>query len=100
VCNFNELYTDLVKLYQTNEDKFHEKRIEILEQQIQDMCVTECGAERCRKAVWRMDRELQKYKDPIVRFNALVEMFYSELDRFNELDTTQEATVIPFEPNK
>ena len=103
--DFNKFYEELVELYKTDEDAFNTRKKEIIEQEIIDRGLPAEQAERYRNAIWRMDKELEKHKDPLNRFNALVEMFYETLNKFN--DTVKNphvpktsADVIPFKKNK
>ena len=43
--------------------------------------VPEERREHLRRLQWRIDQELAKYKDPVQRFNKMVEMLWEGVDR-------------------
>jgi len=83
--DFNDTFTELVKLYQTDVDAYDKKCNEMIEETLAAMCIR-CPerADRCRKMLWRVNKDLAKYKNPTARFNALVEGFWLDYEKFND----------------
>jgi hypothetical protein len=40
--------------------------------------------ERLERYQWRLDQDLAKYKDPVARYNRMVELFWEGLQNFKE----------------
>lgn len=64
--------------------------------------------ERLRRFQWRIDQELGKYKDPVQRFNKMVEMVWESVDRLQTaltepsklMDNRPKAEVVSLQPKR
>lgn len=96
-----DLYDELLGLQQAEDmEAFEKRRQEILDKHIIKMCNgCEEKLKRCRAMQWRIDHELSKYKDPIARYNKMVEMFWAQFrdlqEVLNKLPAALEGESIP-----
>lgn len=76
-------FDELVDLFKQDPVGFDEYKQQRVEEHIANMCVN-CPEhlERCQRFQWRLDQELAKHKNPIVRYNKMVEMFWKQVDEF------------------
>ena len=76
-------FDELANLFKSDPLKFEQYKQDRISQHIADMC-SDCPEhlERCQRFQWRLDQELAKHKNPIVRYNAMVEMFWAQVDEF------------------
>ena len=80
--DIDKLFTELTELAD-NPEAFEAKRKQLLEANMIRMCQG-CPEKlaRCRAQQWRIDQELSKYKDPLARYNKMVEMFWTQFSQF------------------
>ena len=98
-----DLFDELLGLQKADDmEAFEKRRQEILDQHIIKMCNgCEEKLNRCRAMQWRIDQELSKYKDPIARYNRMVEMFWVQFrDLQDALNGLQGAPVPVLEQEK
>jgi len=97
-------FDELVDLFKQDPVGFDEYKHQRVRQHIADMC-TKCPEhlQRCQRFQWRLDQELAKHKNPLVRYNKMVEMFWKQVDEFklaSQYKPTPKAkksgTIIPF----
>jgi len=76
-------FDELANLFKEDPSGFDEYKHERIEQHIAEMCA-DCPEhlQRCKRFQWRLDQELAKHKNPIVRYNKMVEMFWKQVDEF------------------
>jgi len=76
-------FDELVELFKEDPDAFEEYRKEFVEQRITELCI-DCPEklELCKRFQWRLEQELAKYKDPMARYNAMVSMFWDQVELF------------------
>jgi len=98
-------FDELVELCKTDPDAFEEYRITQIDKAITDMCgACEEAQSRCRRYQWRLEQDLNKFKNPIARYNRMVELFWEGVGDFENLTRTLEvpetptkkAAVLPF----
>ena len=83
--DFNKTFNELVELQKTDPAKFEERRKEILQANIDKLCKnTPEKLERYRAMQWRIDQEMLKYKNPITKYNKMVEMFWKQFEEFQK----------------
>lgn len=97
-------FDELVQLFKDDPAAFEQYKKECIEQKLEEMChgCPEC-INRCKQMQWRIDQELNKYKNPIARYNAMVSMFWEQTTKFQSalaMETpkkpTRNATLIQF----
>jgi hypothetical protein len=78
-------FDELVELNQTDPEAFEEYRKAFINKALTDMCADcpEC-LKRCEKFQWRLEQELNKFKNPISRYNRMVEMFWEQTKDFQQ----------------
>ena len=75
-------------LFEEDPELFDKKRQEFLEEYIRVTCDGEDRQQRARAILWRMEQNYRHLKDPIARFNKVVEEFWTQTARFQQaLDT-------------
>lgn len=47
--------------------------------------IPEENQHRLRAIQWRLDRELEKYTDPVARYNKMVELFWKQVFQFQSV---------------
>ena len=55
-----------------------------MNQEIEDF-INSCPPEqqeRLRKFQWKLEQDLNRYKDPVARFNRMVEIFWEQVNTF------------------
>ncbi len=102
-------FEELSELYQTDPEKFEEQRRILIERTISEF-PRECR-ERAQGLQFTIDARLHRYKDPIMRMNKMVEIFWEHFARFQEtvndperiLEERQharrQAKILPFRPS-
>lgn len=101
MCN-EKTFEELVNLFKEDPSGFDNYKQEQIENRITQIC-SDCPekVERCKQFQWRIDQELAKYKNPIMRYNAMVEMFWSQVDEFKQINRkpakpTTTASILDF----
>ncbi|MFP3983657.1 MAG: DUF3135 domain-containing protein [Desulfurivibrionaceae bacterium] len=101
-----EILAQLQGLYQTDPDRFEKLRSELIRQTVESFPAGH--KEQAYRLQFQLDARLRKYKDPVVRMNKMVEIFWQQFWQFREVlnnpDSTikalkeqkKETTVIPF----
>lgn len=78
--------TNLVKIYERllncQGDDFESERRRIIEEEISK--VPEERQQAVRQLQWRLDGELRRYKNPIARYNKMVEIFWEGVEEFRK----------------
>lgn len=101
--DFELKFDELAELYRTDPQAFEEKRKEMLEDNLVKIC-GDCPEKlaRCRAMQWRIDQELSRYKNPVAKYNKMVEMFWKQFSEFQvSLNTLQgEIESEKLEPKK
>lgn len=102
-------FDELVELFRSNPDEFEKYRTKFLEDHIASLCA-DCPEklERCKRIQWRIEQELNKYKNPIARYNAMVVIFWKQFDEFQRAvnaetttpTTKQDANILQFPKKK
>lgn len=72
----------LSNLFKENPQAFDEYRQEVLEEFFESL--PEERQQKARQAQWNLDNDLRHYKDPVARYNRMVELFYNQLDEFRQ----------------
>ena len=106
VDNTEEMLEQLSGLYQKNPDKFEELRKQLITQTIEKFPAKH--RKRAHGLQFKIESRLRKYKDPIVRMNKMVEIFWEQFGLFHEVlqdparvvaerqENRKQAVVIPF----
>ena len=76
----NKALLKLESLYEKDPDHFEELRREIINNTISSY--PEKFQERARGIQFTLDSELNKYKNPVVRMNRMVELFWEKFSEF------------------
>lgn len=77
----NELLAKLPNLYEKDPKEFEKIRKQIFEQFINDL--PEKSRKRARGIQFTIEAELNKYTDPVVRMNRMVELFWKQFADFH-----------------
>ena len=78
----NETLHDLSGLFQADPAIFEKKSRQLIDALIADF--PEDMRQRARSWQFRLDHELNQYKDPVSRMNAMIELFWSGFARFQQ----------------
>ena len=99
-------FDTLKELNDKDPDAFEEMGKQLIEDFITSFDHSEEDQKRLRAVQWKIDRELEKHKNPTARYNCMVEMLYEQMAKFQEAlgmvgisDVTQlpeKATVLEF----
>ena len=101
----DHFFEELSELYQSDPEKFEEQRRLLIQQTI-DTFPEDCQ-QRAQGLQFTIDARLNRYKDPIMRMNKMVEIFWEHFAQFQEtvndperilaerLETRESAKVIP-----
>lgn len=82
-------FNKLCKLAKEDPEAAEAMRLEIIEENIIKMSRgDEEQAQSLRRYQFRIDSELRKYKDPVARYNKMVELFWSGVKIFQKETTT------------
>lgn len=81
---FEQMFEELQTL-RSNPEAFASRRNAILDEYFQSL--PEDQALRARQFQWRLDNELRPYRDPIVRMNKMVEIFWTGVREFHQVLT-------------
>ncbi|SDL42753.1 Protein of unknown function [Geoalkalibacter ferrihydriticus] len=76
------LFDELSSLYQDDPDRFEEQRKVLIEQAIENF--PEDFRRRAQGLQFTIDCKLHKYRDPIMRMNKMVEIFWEHFSLFQE----------------
>ena len=100
-------FDELSDLYKSSPEAFEDYRTKFIKRAITDLCADcpEC-LKRCERFQWRLEQDLNKFKNPIARYNRLVELFWKQTEEFKHITSTFElpekpthtATVVDFKP--
>ena len=108
--NIDDLLEGLSSVYKEDPQEFEERRKQIIEQTINSF--PEEYRQRAKGLQFTIDCQLRRYKDPIMRMNKMVEIFWEHFALFQETITDpekilqermaerQSAKVIPLRPVK
>lgn len=91
------LFDELLGLQQEDDmEAFEKRRQEVLDKHIVKLC-GDCPEKlsRCRAMQWRIDQELSKYKDPIARYNRMVEMFWVQFKDLQQVLNSLQGEPLP-----
>lgn len=86
--NIDELFTGLDGLYKKDPQEFEKRRLQIIEQTINSF--PEEYRQRAQGLQFTIDCQLRRYKDPIMRMNKMVEIFWENFAQFQEAMTDPE----------
>lgn len=78
-----EHYERLSRLYRTDPQQFEEERRRLIRETIETF-----GYDHQRKAYglqFRIDSQLRRYRDPVMRMNKMVEIFWKGVYEFQEV---------------
>lgn len=81
MMDFN--FDEMVVLFAKDPDAAQAKAESMIEEYINTLDPEK--QQRARAYNWRLQQELRHYKDPIARMNKMVELFWSGVNRFNEV---------------
>lgn len=84
LMTFEQMFEELQTL-RSNPEAFASRRNAILDEYFQSL--PEDQALRARQFQWRLDNELRPYRDPIVRMNKMVEIFWTGVREFHQVLT-------------
>ena len=76
-------YEQLRELYEDDPLEFEEYTRGVIDDWIKQH--PEDKQQRLRSIQWRIDQELNKYKDPITRMNRMVELLWKGVSKFDEI---------------
>lgn len=104
----DQLLAELSGLYEKDPEKFEEISKKIFNTFIESL--PKERQKRARGIQFQIDTELSRYKDPVVRMNRMVELFWKQFANFHGVlhDPTpfmkdrkgKKAQVIPLKPKK
>ena len=78
-------FDDWKALFEEDPELFEQKRQEFLEQYIEEQWADDPDRQQRAKAIlWRMEQNYRHIKDPIARFNKVVEEFWVQVAKFRE----------------
>ena len=78
-------FDDWKALFEEDPELFEQKRQEFLEDYIEEMYADDPDKQQRAKAIlWRMEQNYRHIKDPIARFNKVVEEFWTQVTKFRE----------------
>lgn len=77
-------FDDWAELFKQDPEMFEEKRQEFLESYITNMYDDPEQQQRAKAILWRMEQNYRHIKDPIARFNKVVEHFWEQVNSFKE----------------
>jgi hypothetical protein len=108
--NTEEILGKLTGLYQKDPEEFEKIRTLLIEQTIQAFPARH--RQRAYGMQFIIEMRLKKYKDPVVRMNKMVEIFWEQFGLFHDVlqdpvraaakraNKTKKAMVIPFRRKK
>ncbi len=76
-----DILAQLPGLYQSDPDRFEELRKELIRQTIESFPTS--SQKRAHGIQFQLEARLGKYKDPVVRMNKMVEIFWQQFGLFN-----------------
>lgn len=78
-------FDDWKALFEEDPELFEQKRQEFLEQYIEEQWADDPDRQQRAKAIlWRMEQNYRHIKDPIARFNKVVEEFWIQVAKFKD----------------
>jgi len=85
-------FDELMELYKADPEAYETYRKETIEKHITDLCA-DCPdrLERCLQFQWQLEQQLNKFKDPIARYNAIVSIFWSQVSEFQNAVELQQV---------
>ena len=104
--NTEEILAQLTGLYQKNPARFEELRKQLIAKTIEEFPARH--RKRAHGMQFKIESRLRKYKDPIVRMNKMVEIFWEQFGLFQDVlkdpgrvvaerqENRKQAMVIPF----
>lgn len=69
-------------LHKTDPERFEKERMVVLQKEIERITTDPEKRQRLSAMIWRQEQELSKYKNDVVRFNHVVEMFWKQFAKF------------------
>lgn len=94
-------YFDELSKLKDNIEAFEQRRKELLEEHIKKMAEgNEETLARLSAIQWRIDQERNKYTNQTMRYNRLVEMFWQQVEEFQNLELPQKAEILQFPKSK
>lgn len=75
------VFDTLVKL-KDDPEAFDRERQRLLEETISSF--PEEKQQRARSMQWKLEQDLDKFKDPVARYNQIIKMFYAQLSIFQD----------------
>ncbi len=83
--DFEDKFAQLVELAQKDPTAFEEYRKDLLSKEITRMCGDDTKKlERYERLQRHLEQDLSKYSDPIERYDAMVKIFYGQLEEFKK----------------
>ena len=73
----------LSNLYKEDPKAFEEYRLEVLEELFNSL--PEERQVKARQFQWRLESDLRNYKDPIAKYNRMVELFWKQVEEFQRV---------------
>lgn len=98
-------FDELVELFKIDPKAFEEYRQQTIRSHLEQLCngCPDC-LNRCQQFQWQLDQKLNKYKNPVARYNAMVAIFWKDLAKFQQTlrmenvpEVTRSATVLRFD---
>jgi len=83
--DFDTKFAQLVEMAKIDPEAFEDYRKDLLDKEI--IRISEGDPkkeERLRGVQWRLEQDLSKYKDPVARYNAMVTIFYKQVEEFQK----------------
>lgn len=93
-----EILAQLKGLYQTDPDRFEKLRSELIRQTVESFPAGR--KEQAYRLQFQLDARLRKYKDPVVRMNKMVEIFWQQVWQFREVLQNPDSTITALEEQK
>jgi len=104
--NTEEILAQLTGLYQKNPARFEELRKQLIAQTIEKFPARH--RKRAHGMQFKLESRLRKYKDPIVRMNKMIEIFWEQFGLFHDVlndpvrvvaerqEKKKQSVVVPF----
>lgn len=74
---------EMVGLYQTDPEAFEKKRHDMIHEMIENL--PEKYRQRAYGIQFQVEMRLKRYRDPVVRMNAMMGMFWEQFEEFNRV---------------
>lgn len=72
---------EMVGLYQKDPEAFEKKRADMIHQMLEEM--PEAYRQRAYGMQFQLEMRLRRYRNPVVRMNAMIAIFWEQFDEFN-----------------